>query len=404
MNAGQVSRRNFLSTSAVTAGMALASSELAVGKDEEKKEEKKPQQVPENEKISIGMIGVGGRGQGHVRYLLDIPWAKITAICDIDATNLNRAVDLVERKQKHRPKMYDAGPEDYKNLLADKSIDAISSALPCDLHGQVYLDAIAAGKHIYGEKPMCLTVPHCNAIVAAQEKHPDLVVQIGFQWRADPKNQELVKRVRAGEIGELHDFRGARSSHDIIGKPQEGPRVWLGRRARSGDWMLEQACHDWDLFNWFAGQKLPLRAAGFGRRDLAKHIDPKRDVTDYYKAVIEYPGGIVFDWLHNWLSPHRDKGTFSRNYRQVAGTKGAIDIDSGQIFPKTPNGRIGRVKPLGHDPSIESFNAFIDAVRNKTKPVSGVYNGRDAVLVGLLVRTAVDTKRTVIMEEILAQG
>ena len=136
----------------------------------------------------------------------------------------------------------------------------------------------------------------------------------------------------------------------------------------------------------------------------AKHIDPKRDVTDYYKAVIEYPGGIVLDWLHNWLSPYRDKGAFSRNYRQVAGTKGAIDIDSGRIFPKTPNGRIGRVKPLGHDPSLESFTTFVDAVRNKKKPVSGVYNGRDAVLVGLLVRTAVDTKRTVTMEEILAQG
>jgi predicted dehydrogenase len=400
MHADHVSRRGFLSTSAVTAGAALASRGAALGQDEENK----PVEVAENDKISIGMIGVGGRGRGHVAQLLKIPWAKITAICDIDATNLNSAVDMVERAQEHRPKMYDAGPEDYKNLLADKDIDAISSALPCDIHAQVYLDTIAAGKHIYGEKPMALTVADCNAIVAAQEKNPELVVQIGFQWRADPKNQELVKRVQEGQIGELYDFRGARSSRDIIGKPQEGPRVWLGRRARSGDWMLEQACHDWDLFNWFAGQKLPLRASGFGRRDLVKHIDPERDVTDYYKAIIEYPGGIVFDWLHNWQSPYRDKGVFSKGYRQVAGTKGAIDIDSGRIYPMTPNGSIDLVKPLGRDPSEESFAGFVDAVRNKKKPVSGVYNGRDAVLVGLLVRTAVDTKRTVTMEEILAQG
>ncbi len=407
MGPTDVSRRRFLSASAATAGTAVASQRIAHAAEEAKKAKPAPstqaKPAPKVKQVNVGLIGIGGRGGGHLSQLLKLPGVKITALCDIDATNLSRAVNRVEQAQGKRPKMYDAGPDDYKRLLDDKDVDAVSSALPCDLHAKVYLDTIAAGKHMYGEKPMCLTAADCHAIVAAQEKHPNVVVQIGFQWRADPKNQELVKRVRAGEIGELFDARGARNSTGVIGRPEEGARVWLGRRARSGDWMLEQACHDWDLFNWYMGAKA-VRAAGFGRRDLLKEMDPDRDVTDFYKAVVEYPGGVVLSWLHDWQCPHRDGGAFSRGYRQVAGTKGGIDIDSGKIYPRTPKGKIGKVKLIGHDPTPESFAGFLDCVRNGTKPVSGVYNGRDAVLVGLMVRKAVDTKRTVTMEEILAEG
>ena len=393
MSTANVNRRQFLSTSAAAAGMAMASRELALG------------QVSANDKIRIGLIGVGGRAQSHIRELTRLPGIEIPAICDIDATNITRSADRIERALEKRPKLYDAGPEDYKNLLADKNIDAISSALPCDLHAQVYLDAIAAGKHVYGEKPMCLTVAEGNAIVAAQEKNPHLVVQIGFQWRASKRNMEMVKMIADGEIGEVFDIRGQRSGRRVIGRPDEGARIWLGRRARSGDWMLEQACHDWDLFCWCMGQTLPIQASAIGRRDLLKDMDPDRDVTDFYKAVVEWPGPAVLSWLHNWQAPYRDSNReFTGGFRRIAGTKGGIDLGSGKVFPRTANGRVRQVEGERGDPTGASFAAFVDAVRNKKKPVSGVYNGRDAVLVGLLVRTAVDLKRTVTMKEILAQG
>ena len=393
MSTTNVNRRQFLSTSAAAAGMALASREFALG------------QVSANDKIRIGLIGVGGRAQSHIKALTRLPGIEIPAICDIDSTNITRSASRIERALGKRPKLYDAGPEDYKNLLADKSIDAISSALPCDLHAQVYLDAIAAGKHVYGEKPMCLTVAEGNAIVAAQEKNPHLIIQIGFQWRASERKMAMVKMIADGEIGEVFDLRGQRCSRGVIGRPNEGARIWPGRRAQSGDWMLEQACHDWDLFCWCMGQTLPTQASAFGRRDLLKDMDPDRDVTDFYKAVIEWPGTAVLSWLHNWQVPYRDSNReFSANFRRVAGTQGGIDLDNGKVFPRTANGRIRQVEGNNDDLTDAAFAAFVDAIRNKKTPISGVYNGRDAVLVGLLVRTAVDLKRTVTMKEILVQG
>jgi predicted dehydrogenase len=346
------------------------------------------------ERVRVGYIGVGGRGTTHLRTMLELPGAEITAVCDIDPTALERAARLVGDARGKRP----AAHEDYRRLLESKEVDAVLSALPCDLHARVYLDVIAAGKDLYAEKPMCITAAECDAVVKAAEAS-GLVVQVGFQRRYSRRMQEGIRRIHAGDIGELIEMRASFLA-------SFGPlRGWFSRRARSGDWMVEQAVHVLDAMNWVF-RTTPLRAYGCGRRDIFTKDEPDRDVTDYYSAIIEYPGGVIVNWLHSWICPG---GPFSKHTCQVIGRKGAIDLYDGHIAYLDRERAAEMLPEEEANTTRIAQESFLDLVRKRLagapradlEPRSGVRNGRDSVLAALLVRKAVDERRVVTWEEML---
>jgi myo-inositol 2-dehydrogenase/D-chiro-inositol 1-dehydrogenase len=272
----------------------------------------------------------------------------------------------------------------------------VLSALPCDLHARVYLDTIAAGKDLYAEKPMCITAAECDAVVKAAEES-GLVVVVGFQRRFSQRMKEGIRRIHAGDAGELLEMRAS----FLAGF---GPlRGWFSKRARSGDWMVEQAVHLFDVMNWIF-RATPVRAMGAGRRDIFTANEPDRDVTDYYSAIIEYPGGVIVNWLHSWVCP--PGGTFDKHMCQVVGRKAAVDLYGGKVEfldRKTPAETLPEDEG---DLTQAAQESFLDCVRKrrsgaKWEAVSGVRNGRDSVLTALLVRKAVDERRSVNWEEVL---
>jgi myo-inositol 2-dehydrogenase/D-chiro-inositol 1-dehydrogenase len=161
--------------------------------------------VSKQETIGVGFIGVGGRGQYLLRLMLTIPGVVVTALSDADPKNLAKAAAMVTAAGQKAP----ATSSEWKALLARADVQAVVSALPCDLHAACYLDTIAAGKDLYGEKPMCLTVADCDAVVAAANKADKQIVQIGFQRRADPRFIEPMEQIHAGELGTLVEGRVA---------------------------------------------------------------------------------------------------------------------------------------------------------------------------------------------------
>ncbi len=373
-----ISRRSFMMSSAAT-GLAVGLGRSALS------------QEPTPQRVRCGFIGVGGRGTGLLKVAVTVPGVEVPAICDIKKEHLERALGIVEKAHSKKPEGYSAGPTDYRNLLARDDLDAVVIAVPCDLHAPMYLDAITAGKHMYGEKPMCLTVEECRRIVAA-EARGESIVQIGFQRRCNPRYQEAIKLVHEGEIGQPIDARAAWCN---AWGPLKG---WFSVRARSGDWMLEQACHTWDVLNWVA-QGTPVRAFGMGRRDIYTDVDPGRDVTDYYSATIEYPNGMTVSFLHSWFCPK--DGAFTGVYERFAGLKGGVDLGAGKFVYKEKDKPARTIVPEDVDDTRLSVESFFECVRNGKKPLSGVRNGRDAVLVGLLVRKAVDARRIVTWDEVL---
>jgi predicted dehydrogenase len=111
-------------------------------------------------------------------------------------------------------------------VLDSKEVDAVLIATPCDVHARLYLDTIGAGKDLYAEKPMCITVAEADAIVKAAEASK-CVVQIGFQSRYDQRIRHGIERVRRGDFGEIVEMRGSYLA-------SFGPlRDWRSYRARS---------------------------------------------------------------------------------------------------------------------------------------------------------------------------
>jgi myo-inositol 2-dehydrogenase / D-chiro-inositol 1-dehydrogenase len=341
------------------------------------------------EKVNVGVIGIGSRGSVLLKTLLTIPGVAVRALCDIDAGHLDRAVKEVVSAGQDKPDATD----EWKRLLEMKGIDAVVSALPCDLHAANYLDVLAAGKDLYGEKPMCLTPGDCDKVVAAAGKSKQ-IVQIGHQRRADPRFIETMSQIREGELGEMVEGR-------ILWSNSWGPLLgWFGRRERSGDWIVEQAVHNWDVMNW-ACQGLPVRAAALGRDDLFRSLQSDRNVHDYYSGVVEYPNGVIVNIIHSWVAPTK----FNEEYTRIIGTKGGVDFNSG-LFSYRPDqkraDRVGHSHPGVVDNTKLALEAFVDCVHSRKPPFCRVEHGRDAVLACLLVREAVDSKRVATMKELVA--
>ena len=151
-----------------------------------------------SKKIQLGHIGLGGQGTGLLRNFLALDSVASVAICDPFSQRLNRAAGFVQEAQKHEPKRYN----DFRDLLADKSIDAVVIATPDHWHVPVGLAAVRAGKDVYIEKPLGHSLEQNHAMLTACQKHKRI-----FQYGTMQRAQELIKRgielVLNGYIGDL---------------------------------------------------------------------------------------------------------------------------------------------------------------------------------------------------------
>ena len=338
----------------------------------------------------MGFIGVGGRGSNHLRTVFEQAGVEVTWVCDIDPTALDRASSLVAEKSGKKP----SSTEHHERVLEAKDVDAVLIATPCDVHARLYLDTIKAGKDLYAEKPLCITAKEADAIVEAAEKSK-AIVQVGFQSRYSPRVREGVERVHRGDFGEVVEVRAAFLA------PFGPLRGWFSKRARSGDWMIEQAVHHWDILNWTL-RGLPVSAYGAGRTDIFTEDEPDRDVHDYYAALIQFPNKVQVDWLHSWLCP---KGlTFGKSYMQIIGRKGSVDLLNGAVEFMDSSRPKETLKEDGGNITRFAHDAFLECVRTRKPPFSGVQGGRDAVLFGLMVRDAVYGRRVATLEDVKKSG
>ncbi|HSW46381.1 MAG TPA: Gfo/Idh/MocA family oxidoreductase [Phycisphaerae bacterium] len=410
---GEQTRRGFLAESAKLAAVAGLVSAAGCGMADRGPAMQvvagpKPRRFGPNDKIRFGIIGAGNRCNYVMKQLFEADKnISIKAVAEPVQANVDRALKDIKEALNETPDIH-MGAEDYRKLLERNDIDAILTATPCNMHAKVFLACFAAGKHVYGEKPMAITVNETDAMIEAQKKNPDTVCQIGFQRRGTTLYPKGIELIRSGRIGRPMDVRAAwNNAWGPIGKPTDGHRSWFGRRSISGDWMLEQACHTWDVLNWVAG-KLPVAATGIGYPNLFKEMDPERDVTDLYYAHIEYPEFYV-DYEHSWICPHHDGyqnapgGRFTGVFEHIGGLKGGVALNEGKFFPRDPEARMEQYTEAESEPNWTrgSVGAFMKTLRGQGPNVCTVNEGRAATLVGLLVRRAVYEHRRVTMNEII---
>ncbi|MDP1561173.1 MAG: Gfo/Idh/MocA family oxidoreductase [Pirellulaceae bacterium] len=337
--------------------------------------------------VRLGFIGVGNRGSTLLRLMAQQPGTEIVAVCDNEPDKLDRAEKIVKDAGKPAPAVF----EEWKKLLEHPDVDVVVSALPVDLHASCYVDVLVAGKDLYAEKPLGLTVAEGDAVQKAADQS-GRIVQVGFQRRSDPRFIQPMQLVHDGEIGTLLEGR-------VLWSNSWGPLTgWFGQRHRSGDWMVEQAVHNWDVLNWATGS-LPKRAVGFGRNDLFREHQADRDVHDYYSGVLEYENGVFVNIIHSWVPPTK----FNEEYTRLIGTKGGIDFNSGTFSyrpdQKLPD-RVAFAGPANLDNNVLAVESFLKAIRERSQPVATLAHARTALFACLLMREAVDRGTVVTMKEI----
>lgn len=365
-----------------------------------------PKPIEPDQVIGVGLVGVGGRGSNLYDAVCKQEGVTVKAIADPNEKNWRKARHLLKKRRGWEPEIY-TGEQDYRKLMAREDINAVVLATPCYLHAKMYLACFEHGRHFYGEKPMCIEINEVKPLVEAQKKNPQVVGQIGFQRRAGGIYYEGIQKIHEGVIGPIFGGMGAWNNDwgPLGGKARPDKPFWFGRRKFSGDWMLEQACHTWDVFNWVMGG-LPVAASGVGRHNVFTDVDPERDVTDYYYAHLEYPNEVIIDFEHCWCCPqgHLDKkGRYNGVFERFIGPKGGIDLSEGAYTPRGPDRKPfdipGEKRNL---PMTEkAIETFFKTVRTGGKSVADMEVGRRASLVGIMVRKAVYEKRRVKMSELV---
>src|SRR3954464_14253525 len=176
--------------------------------------------APPADQVTLGVIGAGGRGTLVMTTFQKDTAVRVAAICDVYEPNLEKAASTAGSK----PKLY----RNYKELLADREIQAVLIATPEHWHAQMVLDALAAGKDVYVEKPLCHTPEEGAKLVAAEQKTKS-IVQVGMQRRSYDLYQQGRDLVAARKLGTVRMVRSWWLNNYLGGAPAtrlDGPLDW----------------------------------------------------------------------------------------------------------------------------------------------------------------------------------
>ena len=172
-----------------------------------------------NDRISVAFIGLGKMGRDNLRFAMRQPNVEAVAVCDVYDRNRSWAVDLTHGHAR--------AVHDFREILADKSIDAVCIATPDHWHAYMTVEACKAGKDVYVEKPVSTTIEEASKMVAAARKY-NRVVQAGTMQRSAAHFQKAVEIVRSGELGKITFVRTWNYGHSApegIGNPPDSDAV-----------------------------------------------------------------------------------------------------------------------------------------------------------------------------------
>jgi predicted dehydrogenase len=273
-NEQDVTRRDFLKTAAVAAAVtampAIGAPAILAS----------PGRTP----VRYGFIGTGSRAMELMAALTTIPTGQCVATCDIYPVNLKKGVETIGGN----PKTY----ENYKELLDRKDIDAVLIATPLNLHAQMVVDSLNAGKHVFVEKCMFFKEEEAGLIRQAATAHSQAVLQVGLQRRSSQLYRVAMEMIRKGALGKLTFFRAQwhRNSNwrrPVVDAKLERQINWRMYRDYSGGLMAELASHQIDVVNWALGAE-PVSVTGNGG---INHWKDGRETNDNVQAIYEYPQG-----------------------------------------------------------------------------------------------------------------
>jgi predicted dehydrogenase len=355
-----------------------------------------------NSTIELGLIGCGGRGNWIAPLFTEYAPTRFVAVADVVRAKLDSTRD----KLKVDASRAYYGPDAYREL-AHSTVDAVVIETPTYYHPSQAAAAVEAGKHVYCAKPIAVDVPSSKDFLAAGQKAQTkgLSFWVDFQSRARPVFQEVVERIRRGDIGkpalaQVFYFAGRPWKDPAPGMDAELQRMvtWFGDRTISGDIIVEQNIHVIDMANWYLGGH-PVKATGAGgRADWSGTQNRLGDAYDHFAVTFWYPGDV-----HASFSSHQLNGAFSDLCVRVTGVHGTADTHYGGLVrivgDKAWNG--AEKDDTFRGGCVTNIQTFIDAVRNG-KPVNNAPMAVESNLTAILGRTAAYEQRMVTWDQLMA--
>jgi UDP-N-acetylglucosamine 3-dehydrogenase len=255
------------------------------------------------DRLRIGVIGLGWFGEIHCETIVGIPNLELVALCT------RRPDRLSEQASKFGvTKTY----TDYRDMLADKGIDAVSIVTMWDQHTDPAVDALKAGKHVFLEKPMASTVADCNKIIAAANASRG-ILQVGHICRFNPRYRMTKQAIDEGRIGKIVALQSRRNI----------PAAWTPTILEKIGPIVGDAIHDTDLMLWFTSDRV---VSAYSQTVSVRNLT----FPDIGQTMYRFKGGATATLETVWCMP--EKTPFDIDERMsIIGTEGIIHVQD--TFP-----------------------------------------------------------------------
>jgi predicted dehydrogenase len=351
-----------------------------------------------NDRVNLGLVGCGDRGTDVWKRFLTQGDVNPAAVCDVFEPYLDRAAQAAAAAKSATV----AKHGDFRRLLEMKEVDAVLVGTPDHWHALPTIAACQAGKDVYCEKPLSLTVVEGRRMVEAARKY-NRVVQTGSQQRSGAHYRQAVELIQAGGIGAVHKISAGYTRNampgfnpeDVLGKSRECPKnlnwdMWLGPAPAvpydpfrchyhfrwfwdySGGQMTNWGAHNLDIARWALGARGPMAVSAFGGRYA---IQDGGQTPDVQEVLYRFPTCVVA-WSGREVNRTRDE------YLVFHGTKGTLNImrDGFSIAPEAWRKREPEIQPMqvkgnANQSQTDHIRDFLDCIRSRKRPVADVEEG-----------------------------
>lgn len=279
-----------------------------------------------NNQVAYGVIGTGGRGQYLLGLLKGVDTGRCVAICDISDDALNKGKLAIGND----PKTY----KDYRQMLADSSVEAVLIATPVYLHYPMLEDSLKAGKHVFCEKSLVFSPEEVHKVRAMYpSQHPKQVLQVGLQRRYSEYYNMVRQMIDKGMLGDVKFIYA--QWHRNPGWTMK-PGNWRLFRKTSGGLAAELGSHHFDVADWMFGSQ-PEMVMGLGGLDT---MHDGRDIYDNIQLIFKYPKGKKMIWSGSATTSHLPLfgGARAEQGEMITGTQGTVHvtIGDGKMDPNPP--------------------------------------------------------------------
>lgn len=374
--------------------------------------------APANERITMGAIGVGARGTAVLRDFFKQPDAQFVAMCDVNADNLARAVQIANERNGNKDCK---GYSDFRELLDRPDLDAVLIAAPHHWHASMGVAAAKAGKDMYMEKPMALAMSWAWELADAVERY-GVLFQFGTQQHSDFRFRHAAELARSGRLGkvdralvlmpstpppnppprpepapaslDLDAWQGPALNAPYLGKPNTGYRS-----DRSFGSLSEWGPHMLDMVAW-AGLHRPesgLKVSGSGvwSKEGGFEDCPQQWSADFeygtgVKVEVRSPGFMPAEWRTRYYADPKAERRYE-HANILLGSEGWVYVDRDAIRTSAPRllDGMGAAQPEGS--TFHHVRNFLDSVKSRKDPAMPMKPALEAELLTHLTYIAVES-------------